>query len=293
MDQLAYYLVIGLGIGAIYALSGLGIATLFTGSGLANFAHGDLMVLGALVAASTASAGHGYLPALAAAVVVTGAVGAVLGMLFAIPLRHRRADIDVVLIGTLGVAITMTNLFGNWFGRRHQRVDSPVAGEFLPIGDLRVPLHYLLLIGGAVLVFGAVHWLHRRTDVGLQLRAVASSLPAARDAGVRVGRMLMISWTVAALVAGVAGVLVAGVLPITPESALPLGLNGFAAAIVGGLANPLGAIIGGLVIGVAETFAGGYLNDTIRASIAPLVLLGVLLLRPQGLLGPARAVRAG
>ncbi|GAA4875004.1 branched-chain amino acid ABC transporter permease [Pseudonocardia benzenivorans] len=291
MTQAAYFVVIGLGVGSVYALSGLGIVTLFAGSGLANFAQGDFMVLGALVAVNVVGAGFGYLPALAAAVVVVAAAGLVLGGLFTLPMRHRRVDVDVVIIGTLGVATTMTTLSGIWFGRQPQRLDSPLAGSFIPIGDLQVPAHYALLLAGAALVFGAVHWFHRHTDVGLQLRAVASSVPAARDAGVRVGRMLVVAWTIAALVGGVAGVLVASVVPIAPEAALPLGVNGFAAAIIGGLASPAGAVVGGLLIGVAEALAGGYLNDTLRQAVAPVVLLAVLILRPGGLLGRTRTVR--
>ena len=293
MDQLAYYVLIGLGVGAIYALSGLGIVTLFTGSGLANFAQGDLMVLGALTAASVAGAGHAYPLALAAAIAVTAVAGAALGLLFALPLRRRRMDIDVVVIGTLGVATTMTNLFGSLFGRQYKRVEGPLSSEYLPIGDLRVPMHYLLLLGGAAVVFAVVHWLHRHTDVGLRLRAVAGGVAAARDAGVPIGRMLMVSWTIAAVVGGIAGVLVAAVLPIAPTSSLPLGVSGFSAAIVGGLASPLGAVVGGLLIGVSESLAGGYVNDTLRESIAPLVLLAMLLARPGGLVGRAKAVRAG
>ncbi|SHK56466.1 branched-chain amino acid transport system permease protein [Pseudonocardia thermophila] len=291
MNQLIYFVIIGLGIGAVYALAGLGVVTLFTGSGLANFAQGDLMVLGALVAVSVTSAGHGYVAGLLAAVAVVAVAGVLLGALFTLPMRHRRMDVDVVIIGTLGVATTMTTLAGIWWGRQPQRLDSPLAGVFVPVGEMRVPAHYVLLLVGAAVVFGLVRWFHRRTDIGLQLRAVASSVPAARDAGVRIGRMLVVAWTIAALVGGVAGVLVASVLPIAPESALPLGVNGFAAAIIGGLANPAGAVLGGLVVGLAETLAGGYLNDTVRQSVAPLVLLVVLVLRPGGLLGRARGAR--
>lgn len=290
MSQLPYFLVIGLGVGAVYALVGLGVVTLFTGSGLVNFAQGDLVVLGALVAIPV-TAQAGYAAGLAAALLTTALTGVLLGLLFRRPLQHRRMDIDVIVIGTLGIAVTLTHLTGIWFGRQPQRLPSPLGGATLPLGDLRVPAHYVLLVVAAVAVFLAVRWFHRHTDTGLALRAVAGGLPAARDAGVRVGRLLVTSWTIASVVGGIAGVLVASVVPIAPETGLPLGVNGFAAAIVGGLASPAGAVLGGLVVGVAETFAGGYLNDAVRQSVAPLVLLAVLLLRPGGLLAKA-AVRA-
>ncbi|MBM9466693.1 branched-chain amino acid ABC transporter permease [Nakamurella leprariae] len=291
MGQLTYFLAIGLGIGAVYALAALGIVTLYTGSGLANFAQGDLLVLAGLVAVTVAGAGYGWFLGLLAGLLATAVAGLVLGLLFVRPMRDRRLDVDVVVIGTLGVAITLTQLSGVWFGRQPQRLSSPLAGVSIPVGDLRVPAHYLLLVVVAVLVFLALRWFGRRTDVGLQLRAVAGGIQAARDAGVRVGRMLVIAWVITGVVGGIAGVLVASVVPLAPESGLPLGVNGFAAAIIGGLASPGGAVVGGLVVGLSESLAGGYLNDAVRQSIAPLVLLIVLVVRPGGLLGRTATAR--
>jgi len=283
VTELAYFVVIGLGIGAVYALSGLGIVTLFTGSGLLNFAQGDLMVLGALTAAGVAGSGHGYVAALGAAIAVTGIAGLLLGGLFALPLRQRGFDIDVVVIGTLGVAITMTNLLGIWFGREPERIESPVASATIPIGNFFAPMHYALMLVGAVVVFFGMRLLMRRTDLGLQLRAVAAGVSAARDSGVRIVRMLIVSWLIAAVVGGAAGVLVASVVPVVPESATMLGVNGFSAAILGGLANPFGVLIGGPILGVTESLSGAYLNETVRQAVAPVVLLATLLLRPRGL----------
>lgn len=291
MNQLLYFLLIGIGIGAVYSLGALGVVTLFTGSGIVNFAQGDLMVLGALCAATVLNTGHGYLWGMVVGVLVTGVVGAVLGGMFAIPLTRARYDIDVVVIGTLGVSITITSLNALVFGDRPERIASPLAGRFLSIGQFKVPMHYPLLLAVAVLVFLTVRWLYRHTDLGILLRATAASTQTAKDSGVRMAVMLAASWVVAGVVAAVAGVMVGSIVVISPHSSLTLGVNGFAAAIVGGLASPFGAIIGGLTIGVAESLSSGYLSDTARQAIAPTVLLVVLMLRPQGLLGSRSSVR--
>lgn len=291
MSQLLYFLLIGIGIGAVYSLAALGIVTLFSGSGIVNFAQGDLMVLGALCAATVVNAGHGYVWGMLAGVVVTAVAGAALGGMFAIPLTRARYDIDVVVIGTLGVSITLTSLNALVFGDRPERIESPVAGHFVSIGQFKVPFQYPLLFAVGIAVFVAVRWLYRHTDLGIQLRAMAASTQTAKDSGVRMATMLAASWIVAGVVAAIAGVMVGSVVVISPHSSLTLGVNGFAAAIVGGLSNPLGAIIGGLTIGVAESLSSGYLNDTARQAIAPTVLLTVLMLRPQGLLGGRSSVR--
>lgn len=284
MDQEIYLLLVGVGVGCVYALGGLGIVTLFSGSGVLNFAQGELMVISALVTAVAIEDGVPYLLAIILAVGVVAVIGAVAGWLFSLPVRRASYDLDLVIVGTIGLAFFLSNAAGEVLGREPQLIESPLDGS-LAIGDLSVPYHYLLLIAATVAVYFVVRAIYERSDLGLRLRAVALDTEAARLSGVRIGRTFVVTWVIASVVGAIGGALIASVSLVNSELGVPLTISGFAAAMIGGLRNPLGTLIGGILIGVAETYAATYLDEALRQAVPPAVILLVLLLRPSGLFG--------
>src|SRR5690606_10954631 len=119
---------------------------------------------------------------------------------------------------------------------------------------------------------------HRKTDIGLQMRAMSADVDAARLSGVQVANLTVIAWVFAGFIGATAGVLFRTVVLVSAAMGGPLAISGFAAAMIGGLRNPWGAVLGGAIIGLAETFAAAYLGTAARQSVAPLIIIGVLLL---------------
>ena len=292
MTRELYFLLIGLGIGSVYALSALSITLLFKGSGLINMAQGEFMMVGALTAVLAVERGASYAVAVLLALVVTVVVSVLVGVLMAIPLRRPGFDIDLVILGTLGIAIVLSNAAAVVGGRDIDRLTSPVAGSSLRIGDLGVPAHYFLVIAGTAVFVALVGAVYQRTDLGLRLRAVALDTEAARSSGLAIGPSILATWVLTGVACGLGGALVGSIIYVNAYVGLALTITGLAGAMVGGLLSPVGAVFGGLIIGIAETFAGGYLSGSLREMVAPALIIVVLLLRPQGLFASRVAARA-
>lgn len=288
MEKEIYLLLIGLGVGSVYALSALGIVTLVNGSGLLNFGQGELMIIGALATSSAMGGGASYVVAALLGVGAVVIVSLVAGLLFATPLRRGGYDIDLVIIGTVGLAIFLQNGAGEMFGKQPIAIPSPLEGA-LSIGTLSVPYHYLLLIAAALVIYAAVHLLYTRTDFGLRMRAVSLDTEAARYSGLKIAPTVVSGWLIAGVVGSVGGILIASVATTSWVSGLNLTIAGFAAAMIGGLRSPRGAVLGGLLVGVAEMFSANYFDEAIRQSIAPGLILIILLLRPTGIVGDSAA----
>ncbi len=284
MDQILYFLLIGLGIGAVYALAALSITLLFNGSGMLNFAQGDFLMVGALSTVVLLQQGLSYAEALAGAVLLTAVIAVAIGLLFSIPLREEGYDLDLVMLGSLGVSFVLSNAAAALFGRATYSIPSPVVGSDLAIGSLRVPMHYFLLMATSGALYLVTRLIYGRTDLGLQLRAVALDTEAARYSGLSISRAVVLTWAIAGVAGGLGGVLIGSIAYVTPYIGLRLTIIGLAGAMIGGLHSPLGAMIGGLVIGTAEAFAGAALPGSLREVVAPCLIILVLILRPRGLM---------
>jgi branched-chain amino acid transport system permease protein len=287
-----YFLLIGLGVGSVYALASLSITMLFKGSGLLNFAQGEFMMVGALTAVMAVDRGVPYGLAVVVALVATVVVAVLVGALFTIPLRRPGYDIDLVILGTLGVAIVLSNGAAVVGGRDTDRLASPLGGVSVSLGDLQIPAHYFAVMAGAALFVCAIAAVYQRTDLGLRLRAVALDTEAARSSGLAIGPSILATWVLTGVACGLGGALVGSIIYVNAYVGLGLTINGLAGAMVGGLLSPTGAVVGGLIIGVAETFAGGYLSGSMREIVAPALILAVMLFRPQGLFASRVAARA-
>jgi branched-chain amino acid transport system permease protein len=284
MTELLYFTIIGLCIGCGYALVALGISTLFNGTGVLNFAQGDVVMVAALFVAVRTTAGGGYLAGFLEAVAIVLAASVLLGLLFVRPALARRRDIDLIIVGTIGVSTVLANLANNVLGSETYRLTSPVTAQAIRLESFSISFDYFGILLAAGLLMAAFFVFYRKTDIGLQMRAMSADVDAARLSGVQIGRLTVVGWVFAGVVGVFAGVLLGTVLLVSASMGVALTISGFAAAMIGGLRHPYGAVVGGVIIGLAENYAAGYLNTATRQAIAPLLILAVLLVLPQGIL---------
>jgi branched-chain amino acid transport system permease protein len=298
LDLLPQTLVNGLTLGSVYALIALGYSMVYGILKLLNFAHGDIYMVGAYL-------GYGVLllmntpqglliPAALVIVLMLAVAMAGAGLLsvaverFAYrPLRH--APRIAPLISALGVSFVLQNLVQITVSPRPLSYGSgtliPVSANLM-LGDLRVHLSRVLVIGMAVLLMLLLTYLVQRTRWGRAMRAVATDMDAAAMMGVNVTRVVVTTFFVGALLAGAAGVLVGIVfLSLRHTMGFLAGLKGFTAAVVGGIGSIPGAVLGGLLLGMAEAFTAVYVSATYVDAVAFLFLIAILLVRPSGLLG--------
>jgi branched-chain amino acid transport system permease protein len=276
----------GITIGLVYGLVGLGYVTIYRTSGVVNFAQGEFVMLGGMMSYQLWSAWHLPYPV---AVLLTLVLVPVVGVLFyeAVigPLRRRHASVPILLMATIGLAFlveavativwTAYPIFGPTFS----------SVQTMTVGGVAVGTQDLWMIGVAtVLVFG-LFYLTNRTRVGKAMTATATDPLAAGHVGIKAGSMIRLAFIISAFIGAVAGVVVSPIIPITTYMGTMLAVQGFVAAVIGGWGKPSGAIVGGLVLGVVETLAGGFFPSGYKSAIGLLILLLVLSFRPSGILG--------
>jgi branched-chain amino acid transport system permease protein len=298
------YLVDGLLLGSILALGAVGLTLTYSILGFANFTHGDLITWGAyfvlsLLLAWTAASGSGlgqlgplsfgwpFLLALAVAMVLTGGLGVVLDRLLFRPLRHHGTQI-VLVIASFGASLALRYGLAFVYGpepayyTREIQLATPIV-PWLPA--VRATPDQLFVLGlTAVLVVG-LHLLLTRTTLGRAMRAVSENPALARVVGVDPQAIARWTWLLGGALATVAGAFAGLTVQVRPWLGFDLLLPLFAAAILGGVGSVYGALLGGLLIGLAEALSVPLVGAEYRAAVAFAVLLGVLLLRPRGLLG--------
>jgi branched-chain amino acid transport system permease protein len=289
MTENLQFLVTGLATGAVYALVGLGIVLVHQVTGIINFAQGDFVMLGALSFALLNENGMGLLPAAGVALAITALVGVLVERLAIAPARN--ATIERLIILTIGASITIQGVTLVVVGTDPHFAEPFTAGEPLLVGGVVILQQYLWVVGLTAVAVVALWFFLTRTLTGKAMRAAASNREAARMVAISPGLMSMLAFLLAALLGGVGGVVLAPLQAPSAGIGIALGLKGFTAAVLGGLNSPSGAIAGGLLIGVIESVAAGYLPSGYKDAIAFGLLFLVLLVRPQGLLRSVSAAR--
>ena len=279
----------GLANGCIYGLIAVGFVLIYKATEAVNFAQGDMMMLGAFAMIGLSDASWLGLPfwaAVPAAVLVMGALGAAIQMLFVRPLLGE-SQIAVVML-TIALGFLFRFAAGTIFGYEPQTLDTPFAGRDLAVGGAALALADALVLVVTVVLTGLLFVFFARTKLGVAMQAASQNQLAAAYMGIPVQRIQTLVWALAGAIAAVAGILFAAKGTIDPQAGL-LGIKAFAAAVVGGMGSLPGALLGGLLIGVAEPFAARY-GPTGYAQLTPyLLLFVVLVLRPHGLVAQVRA----
>lgn len=296
MDQLFQQLINGLGLGAIYALIALGYTMVYGVLRFINFAHADVLMLGAFSAFYLAPAVERMMGGTSAVGVVlvfvaAAAICAVIGMtierLAYRPLRNRPRL--TVLITAIGVSlfIEFTGQHKSVFGASPQAFPRMIPEKTFNFGNVIVSGNDLLMIGVTIVLLTGMWFVVQRTRVGTAMRAVSHNQQAALLMGVSVNRIISFTFGLGSALAAIAGILYSIKAPgIEPLMGVQPGLRAFIAAVLGGIGNLPGAVLGGLIIGLLETFAGGIPGlSNYRDAIAFGILILILLFKPAGLLG--------
>lgn len=281
----------GIKLGAIIAMTSIGLSLIFGITGLINFAHGELVTIGAVVAfAFHVGPGGQRLPLVLAAlvaVVVGGAVGATLELGLFQPLRRRRTGIIILLVISIGLSFFVRHLIQIFFGVRPRRyIDYAVQRNPIEIGPLALPPRdwAVILISLAVLV--TVGLLLQRTKLGTAMRAVADNRDLAESSGIDVNRVTLAVWVFGSALAALGGVFQGLTTKvITFDMGFALLVLMFAGVILGGIGTAFGAMIGGLLVGITSEVSTFWFSVELKLVFAFLVLVLVLILRPQGIMG--------
>jgi branched-chain amino acid transport system permease protein len=294
-------LVSGLAVGSIYALVALGFVLIYNAVGVVNFAQGEFVMLPSYIAVTFllpavtvfGTIVHWQMPVVAVYLLVLllmAGFGLLFNRIAYYPLRDR--GWLPVVISTIGVSIFLRNLAQLTWGSQPLVMPSLFSADTISLGALQIRPQYLLVIGVTALLIAFQYLLFERTTLGKQMRATAQDRTTARLIGIRVGRIVAITFVYSALLGTISGLLVAPIFTVTKEMGALIALKAFAASIVGGFGSIPGAIVGGLAIGVIETFGGFYISSAYVDAIAFVILIAVLLVRPQGLFGERVAEKA-
>jgi len=285
----------GLSIGSVYALIALGFVVIFKATEVVNFAHASLLLAGGYITA-VLHEDLGFWPALAVGIAGAAVVGSAVD--FLVMRRYRGSDHSVLAIVTIGVDILLTTELTRMIGTDVLALGDPWGDRVVNIGEITIAQTRIAAFVAAALLITAFLLAFRYTSWGVAMRAAAENPQTAALMGVRLGRVSMSAWAVAGALAAVAALFLT-VFP-TPglERATSLAaLKAFPAAILGGLDSTTGALAGGLIVGITESFATGYQSELTFlgggiGDLAPyLVMLLVLLARPAGLFGTKELAR--
>ncbi len=286
MDYFLQILVSGLLVGCIYGMAALGFTIVFNATRVINFANGEFLMAGGMATAALSVTGVGTLPPfLAVAIAVIGTTMIGIGMqAFAFD-KAKSRDLQMLVMLTIGLTLMLRGAASIIFGRNVNFVSD--FGVFPPLllGDVFVPAQGLWIALSLAGVSLALWFLFNRTTIGKAMQAASMEPRAAALCGIEPRRMALLAFAIAGAIGGLAGSLMAPIAPPFYENGIALGLKGFAAAIAGGLGNPLGAVVGGLVIGIIESTAAGYGASGYKDAISFLLLVAILIVRPAGLLG--------
>ncbi len=285
MEFFLQLLVSGISLGFLYALSALGFVMIFKSSSVLNFAHGELMAIGAfLFLALSAWADLPIVLAFALTLAGSFILGFILEKFFLRPLIGE-ALIQVIML-TLGLALMFRGLLLFIFGGDiHDYPDFLPEALSLKWGAIQIPAVYVaaFIIGILFLVLFGLFF--KYSSQGIYMRSVADNQPAALSLGVHVRRVFALSWAIAALVCAISGIVLGIMNGINVHELSSIGLKVFPVVILGGLDSIGGAILGGVIIGLLETFTGGYISTSLREIIPYIVLIFILMVKPYGLFG--------
>lgn len=275
----------GVSLGCVYGLIALGFVLIYKATEVVNFAQGELMMLGAFLSYTfIASLGLNYWLGFVAVVACMAVLGAAMERLVVRPILGY-PQFSIVM-ATIGLGMVLRALAGMIWGTDDLRIETPFSKGVLHFGGLTMSMDHASIIVATAILCIVLYSFFRFTRMGVAMQATSQNMLAAYYMGIPVKRMFSAIWAISAMVATAAGVLLAPITFIHANLGF-LGLKAFPAAVLGGFTSIPGAIVGGIIIGVVENLSGFYLPEGFKDVSAYIVLLAVLLLRPQGLFGGA------
>jgi branched-chain amino acid transport system permease protein len=288
MQEFLQLFVSGIATGAIFASLALALVLIYNAMGLVNFAQGEMAMFATFVAYTLVGRGVSFWIAFPLTMVLAFAGGLLVQRVVIRPVE--RAPVLALVIITLGLATVVNGLAGFIWGYVPRSFPSPFPPESITFGGVSIGYQDLGVIGVCGLVLLAIYLLFQHTTVGLTLRAAAHHPEASRLLGVHVSWMLALGWGLASAVGAVSGMMVAPTLLLEPNMMQSIIIYAFAAAVLGGIESPFGAVVGGLIVGVTINLSGAYVSGDLQLAVGLAIIIAVLVLKPNGLFGRA-AVR--
>jgi branched-chain amino acid transport system permease protein len=284
LDQLVQFGVSGVTAGSIYALVALGFTLIFNATGIVNFAQGQFVMLGGLIATTFANTLGWPLPlAVVAAIALTTAVGAAMEILTIRPMRRR--PVFTLIMITLGISIVLETAALLIWGTDPIFLPSFSGDTPIPFFGAMLQPQMIWVLAGTVAVMGALAAFYRYTIFGQAMLACSINADAASSVGINRARMVMVAFCLAAALGALGGVLIAPITSTSYGIGLIMALKGFAAAVIGGMGSSVGAVLGGISLGLVEAFSTGIISSGYKDALALGLLIVFLVIKPEGLLG--------
>ncbi|WP_114969756.1 branched-chain amino acid ABC transporter permease [Rhodoferax ferrireducens] len=283
MAQFLQFLFSGVTVGATYALAALGFTLIYNASNVINFAQGEFIMLGGMLAVFFSQAGLPLPVALVLAIAVPAIVGVLLEKLAIEPVKG--AETVTLIIITIGASLVIRGLIQVWLGKGTHSLPA-FSGE-VPIAILGATLmpQSLWVLGVTAVVVVALWYFFSRTLHGKAMLATSFNRVAAELVGINTNWVLFMSFAMSAGLGALGGILVTPITLTSYDVGIMLGLKGFVAAVVGGLGNGLGAVLGGLLVGILEAMGAGYISSAYKDAIPFVLILLILFFMPRGLFG--------
>ncbi len=286
MEQFLGYIITGLSIGSLYSLVALGIVLIYRSTSVLNFAHGDMATLGAFIGFTLLSAHVPSWLSFFLPLIFGGGVGMIFYFCILVPAQRREGTLVGQIILTLGFSLVLQGVIVYIWGAAQQSFPFPLSdSKVWNIGGVAISELTLGTLGIGLIGTLSLYLLVQKTHLGLAMRATSENLPAAQTLAIPTRMVLSISWGLAISLGVLAGVFLAPTLLLDPSFMLDPFLKGVTASVMGGLKSLPGAIVGGILLGVVESLAGGYISIAFKNTLAFLIIIAVLLIRPEGLLG--------
>ncbi|PTW48375.1 MULTISPECIES: branched-chain amino acid ABC transporter permease [Rhodovulum] len=289
MDALMQFVFSGVTVGAVYALVALGFTIIYNASDVVNFAQGEFVMLGGMITVFAHLAGLPLPLAALGAILATAALGVALNRLAIEPARG--APVVSVIIITIGASILIRGAAQLIFDKQLHGLPAFSGDDPIRVMGATILPQSLWVIGGALAVFVGLWAFFTRTLTGKAVLATSNNRTAAQLVGINTGWVMTLAFGLSAAIGALAGVLVTPITLVSYDVGVGLALKGFAAAMLGGMGNPKGALAGGLLLGLFEALTAGYVSSQYKEAVAFVVILGVLFAMPQGLFGRAGTER--
>jgi len=288
MEAFIHQVVAGLATGGIYASLALALVMIYQATHLVNFAQGEMAMFSTYLAWTLINAGVPYWLAFALTVGISFLIGIIIERVVIRPVEH--SPVLAVVTVFIGLLVILNSVAGWIYTYTIKEFPSPFPSG-MSLGRY-MSAHELGAICITLLVLAALYVFFRHTPLGLAMRAAAQNPASSRLVGIRVGWMLALGWGLAAAVGAVAGMMVAPIVYLDPNMMAGILLYAFAAALVGGIDSPHGAVIGGFVVGVLENVLGAFvIGNELKLSVALVLIIGVLLVKPSGFFGKVHVTR--
>jgi len=288
MDALLHQVLAGLATGGIYASLALALVMIYQATHLVNFAQGELAMFTTYIAWSLINAGMPYWPAFFLTVAFAFVLGVIIERVIIRPVEQ--APVLAVVVVFIALLLILNSVTGWIYTYTIKTFPSPFPAQ--PVFGKYLSSHEFGAIAVTLVVLALLYAFFRFTPLGLAMRAAAQNPESSRLVGIRVGWMLALGWGLAAAVGAVAGMMVAPIVYLDPNMMGGVLLYAFAAALVGGIDNPVGAVVGGFTVGVLENVLGAFvIGNELKLSVALVIIIGVLLVKPSGFFGRVQVTR--